>query len=180
MVATLVIVDIQNDYFPGYAFPLVGADDAAARAGELLAGWRDRGAPVVHVRHVWEGPDAAFMRPDTAGSEIHPLVAPRGEETVIIKEHPNAFRDTPLDGILTQLDTRKLVVCGMMSSLCVDATVRAAADLGYSVTVAHDACAAPDLTFEGETVPGRQVHAAFMAALADSYATMTPVRELVA
>ncbi|MET2011686.1 cysteine hydrolase family protein [Microbacterium chocolatum] len=180
MAATLVIVDIQNDYFPGFAFPLVGADAAAARASELLTAWRERDAPIVHVRHVWDGPDAAFLRPDTEGAEIHPRVAPEGDEVVVIKEHPNAFRETPLDGILTALDTRDLVVCGMMSSLCIDATVRAAADLGYAVTVAHDACAAPDLAFDGETVPGRQVHAAFMAALADSYATMTPVRALVA
>lgn len=180
MAATLVIVDIQNDYFPGFAFPLVGADAAAARASELLTAWRERDAPIVHVRHVWDGPDAAFLRPGTEGAEIHPRVAPEGDEVVVIKEHPNAFRETPLDGILTALDTRDLVVCGMMSSLCIDATVRAAADLGYAVTVAHDACAAPDLAFDGETVPGRQVHAAFMAALADSYATMAPVRELVA
>src|SRR5438132_1066245 len=65
-----------------------------------------------------------------------------------------------------------LVVAGMMSSMCVDATVRAAVDLGFSATVIHDACAAPDLEFGGDTIPGRTVHGAFMAALSGNYATL--------
>jgi nicotinamidase-related amidase len=67
----------------------------------------------------------------------------------------------------------------MMSSMCVDATVRAAADLGYAVSVAHDACAAPDLTFGDTTVPAAQVHAAFMAALGDGYATVATADEII-
>jgi nicotinamidase-related amidase len=68
---------------------------------------------------------------------------------------------------------------GMMSSMCVDATVRAAADLGFQVTVVHDACAAPDLSFDGVTVPAAQVHAAFMAALGDSYAELASAEEIL-
>ncbi len=67
----------------------------------------------------------------------------------------------------------------MMSSMCVDATVRAAADLGFAVTVVHDACAAPDLAFAGEPIPGRSVHGAFMAALDGNYARLTSAEELV-
>jgi nicotinamidase-related amidase len=63
-----------------------------------------------------------------------------------------------------------LVVAGMMTSMCVDATVRAAVDLGFAVTVIGDACAAPDLEHAGVHVPGEQVHTAFIAALADGYA----------
>ena len=68
----------------------------------------------------------------------------------------------------------------MMSSMCVDATVRAAADLGYSITVVHDACAAPDLEFGDRPIPGDVVHGAFMAALADGYAEVTSAAELLA
>jgi len=72
--------------------------------------------------------------------------------------------------MLERLKIDDLHVVGMMSSMCVDATVRAAADLGLKLTVIHDACAAPDLEFGGVAVPGAMVHAAFMAALADGYA----------
>jgi nicotinamidase-related amidase len=71
------------------------------------------------------------------------------------------------------------VVAGMMSSMCVDATVRAAVDLGFTATVVHDGCAAPDLQFRGDDVPGASVHAAFMAALADGYATVVSADELL-
>jgi len=78
-----------------------------------------------------------------------------------------------------RVDTEGLVVAGMMTSMCVDATVRAAADLGFTITLAHDACAAPDLAHGGVEVPGAMVHAAFVAALGDGYATVAGVGELV-
>jgi len=119
-----------------------------------------------------------FMRPGTEGIEIHPDVTPADGELVLEKENPNSFLGTPLEEELRNRDTDDLVVAGMMSSMCVDATVRAAADLGFSPTVVHDACAAPDLAFGGVDVPGAAVHAAFMAALADGYAELTSAAEL--
>ncbi|MGH3049162.1 MAG: isochorismatase family protein, partial [Gaiellaceae bacterium] len=133
---------------------------------------------VVHVQHVWDEPDAPFMKPGTAGIEINAAVAPDSGETVISKEHPNAFLETPLEATLRDAGADELVVCGMMTSMCVDATVRAAADLGFSVSVAHDACAAPDLRFGERVVPAADVHAAFLAALASSYARVAAADEL--
>lgn len=144
MTRTLLIIDIQNDYFPGGAFPLVAPEAAAARAAEVLGSFRRSGGSIVHIRHIWDAPDASFMRPGTPGVEIHPMVA------------------------------------GMMSSMCVDSTVRAAADLGFRVSVVHDACAAPDLEFGGVEVGGLTVHAAFMAALSDSFATLVSADEAAA
>jgi nicotinamidase-related amidase len=175
----LVIVDIQNDYFPGGAFPLVGPEAAAAQAQALLEGFRAAVEPVVHVQHVWDEPDAPFMRPGTPGVEINASVAPAPGETVIRKEHPNAFLDTPLEQTLRAAGVDRLVVCGMMTSMCVDATVRAASDLGFEVAVAHDACATCDLEFGGRAVPAADVHAAFLAALSDSYARVAAARELL-
>ena len=175
----LVIVDIQNDYFPGGAHPLVGPEDAAAAARRVLDYARDRGEPVVHVQHVWDAPDASFMRPGTPGIEIHESVAPREGEPVVRKEHPNAFLDTTLEQELRDRGVDHVVVCGMMTSMCVDATVRAAVDLGFAATVVHDACAAPELEFAGETIPARAVHGAFIAALEDGYAEVRSADELV-
>ena len=189
MTRALLIVDIQLDYFPGGRNPLVDPDAAAAAAARLLAAWRDRGAPVVHVQHVWDAPDAEFFQPGTPGIEIHPSVAPRDDETLVTKTEPNAFLGTGLEAHLRRLasgedgtadEPFELVVAGMMSSMCVDATVRAAADLGFAVTVAHDACAAPDLEFGGTRVPAAQVHAAFMAALGDGYAAVASADEILA
>jgi nicotinamidase-related amidase len=176
---TLLIIDIQRDYFPGGAYPLVEPEAAAEAARRVLHSFRDAGDPVIHMKHVWDAQDAEFMRPGTEGIEIHPTVAPADGELVIEKAHPNSFVDTPLQPELKQRDPDELVIAGMMSSMCVDATVRAAADLGFSPTVVHDACAAPDLRFNGVEVPGAAVHAAFMAALADGYAEVTSTAELL-
>jgi nicotinamidase-related amidase len=174
----LLIIDIQRDYFPGGAFPLVGPEDAATAARRALDAFRAGGEPVLHLQHVWDAPDATFMRPGTDGVEIHPLVAPGEGEAVIQKAEPNGFLGTALEEELRAAGIDELVVAGMMSSMCVDATVRAGADLGFGMTVVHDGCAAPDLEFGGTSVPGASVHAAFMAALGDGYATLVASREL--
>jgi nicotinamidase-related amidase len=176
---TLLIIDIQRDYFPGGAYPLVEPEAAAEAARSVLDSFRAAGDPVIHMKHVWDAPDAEFMRPGTEGIEIHPAVEPADGELVLEKASPNSFVDTRLEEELRERGTEGLVVAGMMSSMCVDATVRAAADLGFSPTVVHDACAAPDLEFNGVDVPGAAVHAAFMAALADSYAEVTSAAELL-
>jgi nicotinamidase-related amidase len=177
MSKALLLIDVQNDYFPGGAHPLVEPEAAAAAAQRLLEDFRDRGAPVVHVQHVAEGPDATFMRPGTDGVEIHPLVAPEAGEPVIQKAAPNSFLGTSLERELRGHGIEELVVAGMMSSMCVDATVRAASDLGFTATVVHDACAATDLQFGGATIPGATVHAAFMAALDGNYAEVLSADE---
>jgi nicotinamidase-related amidase len=165
MARALLIIDIQNDYFPGGAFPLVEPEAAAANAARVLAGFRAGGEPVVHLQHVSAEPDAPFFVAGTEGTEIHPSVAPAEGE-------PNGFLGTGLQDTLRSRDVDRLVVAGMMSSMCVDATVRAAADLGFTVEVVHDACAAPDLEFGGQAIPGAAVHGAFMAALGSAYATL--------
>lgn len=176
---TLLIIDIQRDYFPGGAYPLVGPEAAAEEASKVLGAFREAGHPIIHMKHVWDEPEAEFMRPGTEGIEIHPAVEPAEGELVLEKENPNSFLDTPLEDELRRRGNDGLVVAGMMSSMCVDATVRAAADLGFSPTVVHDACAAPDLEFGGVEVPGGAVHAAFMAALADGYAEVTSAAEVL-
>ncbi len=168
MTSALLIIDIQRDYFPGGAYPLIGSEEAAAVARAVLVRARDAGQEIIHVQHHSLEADAGFFRAGTPGIEIHPLVAPMDGEQVITKHEPNSFIGTPLEKTLRANGIDELVIVGMMSSMCVDATTRAALDLGFAATVIHDACAAPDLEFDGTPLPGRTVHAAFMAALADA------------
>ena len=179
MARALIVVDIQNDYFPGGAHPLVEPEAAAANARRLLDAFRADGAPLVHVQHVWDAPDAPFMRPGTAGVEIHESVAPLHGEPVIRKAHPNSFLETALEETLRAGGVDEVVVCGMMTSMCVDATARAASDLGFTVTVVHDACATLDLEFGGESIPASQVHGAFLAALGGGYGAVVATDDLV-
>jgi nicotinamidase-related amidase len=174
----LVIIDIQRDYFPGGAHPLHEPQAAAAAARSVLERFRAQGEPVFHIQHVWNAPEATFMRPGSDGVELHPAVAPLAGERLITKQAPNAFLGTPLERELRERGVDQVVVCGMMTSMCVDASVRAAADLGFAVTLVHDACAAPALSFAGVEVAAPAVQAAFLGALADGYASVVAAAEL--
>jgi nicotinamidase-related amidase len=174
----LLIIDIQNDYFPGGAMQLEGSDAALEKARAALDRFRKKGDPVIHVRHLSVRPGATFFLPGTRGAEIHAAVAPAAGETVIEKNFPNSFRSTSLREELERKGVKNLVVAGMMTHMCVDASVRHAADLGYRITLLGDACATRAQTYGGETVPARQVHAAFLAALNGFYAKVVNTHEL--
>lgn len=179
MSRALIVVDIQKDYFPGGRMELVGTEDASLRARELIEAFRDSGEPRFHVQHVFEGPDAPFFAAGTEGAEIHPNVAPIEGEPVIVKRFPNAFRDTSLLDDLRGLGVTDVVLCGMMTSMCVDASARAAADFGFTTLLAADACAAPDLRSGDEVIAGATVHKAFVSALGSLVAEVHNASELV-
>ena len=168
----LILVDIQNDYFDGGRWTLDRMDRASANAARVLGHARERNLMVVHIHHEIPSPDAPFFRPGSKGAEIHPSVAPLEGEDVILKHKPNSFLHTRLNDTLAARGISNLVIIGAMSQMCVDATTRAASDLGYKVTVVHDACAARDTEFGGVAVPAPQVHAAFMSALDGTYASL--------
>ncbi len=175
----LVLVDLQNDYFPGGSMELVGIGAAAANARRLLDAFRKREKPVIHIQHVAAQAGATFFLPDTKGAQITQQVAPQADEIVIVKNYPNSFRDTPLLEILKQRNISDVLISGAMSHMCIDATVRAAFDLGFTCMVADDACATKNLTFGDKTIHASEVHAAFMAALSGSYATVRPTKAII-
>lgn len=175
----LLIIDLQNDYFPGGAMELVGIEEAAANARLLLNAFRTSRSPVIHVQHISTRPGATFFIPETRGAEINQLVTPQDDETVVVKNFPNSFRGTSLLEILKQERTDSLVICGAMSHMCIDATTRAAFDLGFNCIVAEDACAARDLDFRNMTIKASDVHASFMAALSAPYAKVISTVEII-
>ena len=163
----IVVIDLQNEYWPNGNLPLEGIDAAAANAARVITRGREAGDLIVNVRH--EMPGAPFFMPGSDGVEINEAVTPGEGEPVITKNFPNAFRETRLKALLEEKGIEEVVAVGAMSHMCVDATVRAANDLGYKTVTIHDACATRELEFDGTTVPADKVHAALMAALAFFY-----------
>lgn len=180
MTQALVIVDIQNDYFPGGAMPLEGSPEAAAKAAKLLAAFRAKGLPVVHVQHLSTRPGATFFLPDTKGAEINEAVAPQAGEKRVVKHTPSSFRGTDLQEHLKSVGADQLVIAGMMTHMCIDSTVRAAFDLGYACTLAHDACATRALVLNGKTIPAAQVHESFLAGINGLFAKLATSDEIAA
>jgi len=165
MKTALLVIDIQNDYFPGGKYPLVNPLDAAKKAYELLQCFREHGGNHIHIQHVSLEPDASFFIKGDHGSDIHDSVAHFEGEPIVYKHEPNSFLNTNLLDLLKGWEIERIIITGMMTHMCVEATARAAVDLGFQVIVAEDACASRDLQYGDTTIPANLVHKSFLAAL---------------
>lgn len=157
----LLVIDVQEFYFPGGMMELESPEQAAENAALLLAHFRSRAMQVVHIRHEAD-----------AGAAIHSLVEPREDEVVFTKTEVNSFKGTDLQKLLENEGVENLVICGMQTHMCVEAATRAASDLGYSCTLIADACATRTLSYNGREVNAADVHASTLSTL-KSYATIT-------
>ncbi len=166
----LIIVDIQNDYFKGGRYELVDPEQAAAQAVKVLNRFRNKGWPIFHVRHLSTHPGATFFIPGTEGTEFYEEISPFAGEDIIIKHNPDSFLGTDLKEKLEEKGVKELVICGMMTHMCSDTTVRAASGFGYPVTLIEDGCATRDLEWCGETIPAEQVQNSYLAALDGTFA----------
>ncbi len=163
----LLIVDIQDFYFPGDGPGLVNAIPASLAAKEVLQVFRDQHQLVVHVRHK-----------SNRGFEIQKNVAPLSTEKVITKEEVNSFLGTDLLEYLKNNNINRLVIIGMQTQLCLEGAVRAAHDFGYQCIVIQDACATRDVTFGDKTVKAEDVQTTVLATLTDGrYANVIDLKE---
>jgi len=179
MKTALLVIDIQKDYFPGGKFPLVEPLAAAQKAYALLQCFREHGGHHVHIQHISLKPGATFFIKGDDGCDIHDSVAHFEGEPIVYKHYPNSFRETNLLELLKGWGVERVVLTGMMTHLCVDATTRAAADLGFKVIVAEDACATRDLKYGDTLISAEHVHKAFLAAL-KSYGEVMKMEEVIA
>ena len=179
MKTALLLIDIQNDYFPGGKYPLVNPLEAARKAYMILQCFRESGYPHVHIQHISLEPDAMYFISGDRSTDIHDSVAHFEAEPIVYKHEPNSFLNTNLLELLKSWETERVIVTGMMTHMCVDATTRAASDLGFQVIVAEDACATRDLKYDDTIIPAEHVHKAFLAAL-QSYGKVMKSEEILA
>lgn len=179
MKTALLIIDIQKDYFEGGKYPLVKPLDAAKNAYVLLQCFREHGGQHIHIQHISLEPDATFFIKGDSGSDIHDVVAHFEGEPIVYKHESNSFLNTNLLELLKNWEIERVVICGMMTHLCVDATARAASDLGFHVIVAEDACATRDLNYGDTVISATLVHKSFLAAL-KSYGKVMKSEEIIA
>ncbi|MBB5516385.1 nicotinamidase-related amidase [Rubricella aquisinus] len=182
MTATLILVDIQkgmdvSDYWGPRNNP-----DAEQRAADLLHHWRAQNWPVIHVRHDSTNPKSPLQGP---GIEIKDEVAPLPHEPVLTKSVNSGFIGTDLEARLRNADATDLVICGITTPHCVSTTVRMAANLGFTVQVAADACAtfaaAANTSFDdGPSPTAEEVHRAALSHLHTEFATVTTSDKIIA
>lgn len=140
MSLALLVIDLQNDYFPGGKFPLANADATLDNVERAIHRASDRGVPVVVIQHIADG-GAPFFNAGTPGAEVHPRVlAAAPGAPIVVKAHADSFVATDLEQTLTRLGATQLLVCGMMTQNCVTHTAISKAAEKYAVTVLPDCC----------------------------------------
>lgn len=145
----LIVIDLQNDYFPAGAYPQYQAEQVLAHTLSAIEIAQQRGWPVVLVQHVG-GAEAPFFKAGSDGVELHSALLAQAPASVVVeKQHADSFLNTTLSDVLRAQNIRELVVCGMMTQNCVTHTALSPAVSDYSVRVLSDACSAPDAMVHG-------------------------------
>jgi len=178
MKKALIVIDLQNDYFSGGNMELYGIDEALKKANTLIEFARKQNYEIYFVQHFSITEGATFFIPNTKGVELNSKLDIKNE-MVVAKNYPNSFRETILKEELDNLNINNLIICGAMTHMCVDSTVRAAFDLGYHITLAHDACATKDLNFNEATIGAKNVHGSFVSALDGTFCDAKSVKDIV-
>ena len=179
MKKALLIIDVQNDYFEGGRSELHNPLAALANIEKTLDVFRKEKLPVIHIQHINTRIGATFFLPDTDGVLIHKNLTPRDTEHIVIKHAPNSFLRTILLNIIRENGITELVICGMMSHMCVDTTTRACMDYDIKAILLEDACATKSLSFNGKTISAETVQDTFMASLNGMFAKVIKTSELI-
>ena len=175
----LLLIDIQNDYFSKGKMELYKPLEAAKNARDILMWFRNNEYPIFHIQHIANRADATFFHPNTDGVEIHQSVLPLKQEEIIIKHFPNSFYETNLFNKLKEKEIDELVVVGMMTHMCIDATIRVARDLGFKCSLIENACATKELIYQEHIIPPEHVHFSFINALNGYYSNVYTAQEFI-
>ena len=174
----LLVIDVQNA-IDDPVWGRRGQPDMEGRIADLLAAWRDKRLPVVHIRHDSTDPSSPY-RPGQPGNDFKRQVAPETGEPVVDKRTNSAFIGTDLMDLLEELQAGRLVITGVLLENSVDATVRMANGLGFEVVIARDAVASIDRTdHDGRHWPAEDVHALSLAILGQDYATISDSNSII-
>jgi len=163
--SALLLVDIQDFYFPGGRMPLVEPEKAAQNTARLLDHFRKGKLPVIHVRHNSE-----------PGGNISKIVEPLPGEMIFSKDAVNCFVNTGLLDSLRSNRIDTLVICGMQTHMCVEAATRAASDYGFKCILVHDGCTTRDLKYGDRLIKAEDVHYSTLVTL-KNYATIVSASE---
>ena len=161
----LILIDIQNFYYPGGASELYQAKEAGLKAQKILYYFRETNQLVIHIRHNFE-----------PGGEIHQDVTPIEGEKIISKDEVNAFKGTDLLDYLKKYKITNVVLVGMQTHMCLEAATRATHDYDFNCTVIEDACTTKDLKFGDKIINAKDVHYSTLASL-KSYAKISTMLE---
>ena len=176
--AVLLPVDMQRA-FDEPQWPRRWNKAVDSNGSALLAGWREAGRPIIHVKHDSVTP-GSILAPDHPGNAFRPGFEPLAGEPIVAKSVNSAFIGTDLDLRLKRLGARHVVVFGISTDMCVSTTVRTGANMGWDMIIVPEACDCFDLPDgRGGIIPAEQIHSAHIATLAFEFARVATVEALI-
>jgi nicotinamidase-related amidase len=182
MQEALIIVDVQNDYFPNGKFPIWKPVETAKQIQVLINKFRNENKEVIHVVHHTteeQRKQIPFFEPGTWGVEIHDSVKPLPSEKVIIKQYSDSFVGTDLTDYLKSKGIDTTIVVGMLMHNCVNATAYASTDLGFKTYVVDEAVDTVDLKYNDEVIPAEVIKKSFLAGIQFAYAKVKTVAQIL-
>jgi nicotinamidase-related amidase len=175
----LLPIDVQQG-FDLPPWPRRGNPAMESNGLRLLAAWRKRGWPILHVRHDSVQPGST-LAPGHPGNALRAGFEPREGEPLISKSVNAAFIGTDLDLRLRRLNASAIVAFGISTDMCVSTSVRVGANLGWRMIVAANACACFDLRdADGSTIDADVIQRAHLATLRAEFAEVADVDDLLA
>ena len=170
----LIVVDIQNDYYIGGKNELTDIKEALENIVQLINKAHKVGEEVIFIQHIAKK-DAPFFAEGSEGAELHKYLPIQSQDSIVVKHYPNSFRETNLHQLLQDKNISNLTICGAMTHMCIDTTVRAAFDLGYKITLVGNACATKDLNYNGKVIEAKYVQTSFLAALNGTFCEIVEI-----
>lgn len=164
MTEALMLIDIQEDYFPGGKNPLKNTGKTLSNILLLEEYFHQTNKPVFYIQHLSNG-STPFFIPNTGGAQLSSKLSPKNSDEIIIKHEPNSFYHTDLMKKLVEHRVNELTICGWMTQMCLDTTVRQAYEYGYDITVISDGCTTKDLSLGKERISADVVNTVFLSAL---------------
>jgi nicotinamidase-related amidase len=147
MSKALLVIDIQNDYFPGGKFPLWNSENTLNNVVAAIEKAQKSSIPVILIQHIADTSkgNSPFFNPGTTGAEVHPRVLSTAPDApLVVKGHADSFVNTTLEETLNQLNITELLVCGMMTQNCVTHTAISKSAEKYNVAILADCCTTVD------------------------------------
>lgn len=147
-----LIVDVQQALTD--ALPDQG-DELTERLVKLITWCHNQMVPVLYVRH--DGGEGNELEQGSDGWQIDRRLRPRAEEVIIEKSYCSAFLETDLESWCSEQGITQLIVAGMQTEFCIDATIQSAFERGYQVLVPQGCCA----TYDNEYLSAQQMEELF-------------------
>lgn len=152
----LIVIDVQNDYFPGGKLPLWNAEETLGHIVNAISDAGKQGIDVILVKHIADkSKGSGFFIPGTTGADIHPdILKAAPDAPVVVKHRADAFNGTNLNAVLDKSGIEEILICGMQTQNCVGLSAISKNATPYKPAILSDCCTSETKTVHAIALAG--------------------------